>query len=131
MTHRFRVLPYSPYSNSARLLAEALGGKRIKLHNSRYVYREGDVVINWGNRSGLIRLCTINKDVNNLTTAANKLDFLRTITINLGCLNSGLTPRRFPTMLSRLFAALSSMDIAETALCLVTAGTIWFLANSM
>lgn len=45
---RFRVLPYSPYSNSARLLADALGGKRIKLQSSRYQYREGDVVINWG-----------------------------------------------------------------------------------
>jgi hypothetical protein len=45
---RVRVLPYSPYSNSARLLAEALGGKRIKLEGSRYQYRENDVVINWG-----------------------------------------------------------------------------------
>jgi hypothetical protein len=75
-TTRFRVLPYSPYSNSARLLAEALGGKRIKLESSRYQYREGDVVINWGN-SSLAEIGTLNNDTNNLTICSNKLLFFQ------------------------------------------------------
>jgi hypothetical protein len=48
-TNRFRVLPYAVHSKSAKLLAEALGGKRIRLEGSRYTPRFGDVVINWGN----------------------------------------------------------------------------------
>lgn len=46
---RFRIIPYKAASNSARLLAEGLGGKRIRLEGSRYQPRLGDTVINWGN----------------------------------------------------------------------------------
>ena len=73
---RYRVLPYKAASNSARLLAEALGGKRIRLENSRYVPRSGDVVVNWGN-SRLASLCTLNGDTEAIETAANKLYFFQ------------------------------------------------------
>jgi hypothetical protein len=57
-------------------LAEALGGKRIRLENSRYVPRSGDVVVNWGN-SRLASLCTLNGDTGAIETAANKLYFFQ------------------------------------------------------
>jgi hypothetical protein len=74
-TKRFRVLPYSPYSNSARLLAEGLSGKRIKLQGSRYKYSEGDVVINWGNSKPPPYTCTLNNDSTCMTIVQNKLYF--------------------------------------------------------
>lgn len=46
---RVRILPYNSYSRSARDLARGLGGLRIRLDGSRYRYRPGDLVINWGN----------------------------------------------------------------------------------
>lgn len=48
MTRRIRVYPYKPGSASARALSQELGALRIKHRNSRYRYRTGDVVINWG-----------------------------------------------------------------------------------
>lgn len=46
---RYRVLPYRQGSRSAKALAEALGGKVLKLENSKFKPKESDVVINWGN----------------------------------------------------------------------------------
>lgn len=43
-----RVYPYKQGSASAKTLAEALGGKVLKLEGSKYRPRAGDVVINWG-----------------------------------------------------------------------------------
>ena len=43
------IYPYSSGSESAKLLAERLGAKRIRLQNSEYVHKEGNLVINWGN----------------------------------------------------------------------------------
>jgi len=42
------ILPYNQASESAKKLAEALGAKRIKREGSRYKYRQGDTIINWG-----------------------------------------------------------------------------------
>lgn len=42
------IYPYSSLSESARLLSERLGIKRLKHHNSRYTPRRGDLIINWG-----------------------------------------------------------------------------------
>ncbi len=50
MTRVF-VYPYKRGSKSARDLARALGAKRIRLERSRYRYREGDRIINWGSSS--------------------------------------------------------------------------------
>lgn len=46
---RLYVYPYNSASESAKLLAEAIGAKRIRLQNSTYQYKEGDLIINWGN----------------------------------------------------------------------------------
>ncbi len=45
---KFRVLPYKQGSASAKALASALGGKVLKLENSKFIPRAGDVIINWG-----------------------------------------------------------------------------------
>lgn len=76
----FKILPYRPGSASAKALSRALGGQLIKLSNSRYRYREGDVVINWGNShppSNLGGVPMLNP-VDAVALAANKLDaFIR------------------------------------------------------
>lgn len=46
---RIRILPYRQGSRGAKALAEALGGKVLKLENSSFTPREGDLIINWGN----------------------------------------------------------------------------------
>ena len=45
---RFRVYPYKQGSRSARALADALGGRVLKLEGSRFLPRRDDVIINWG-----------------------------------------------------------------------------------
>jgi hypothetical protein len=68
---RYRVLPYRQGSRSAKALAEALGGKVLKLENSKYKYDDGDVVINWGNTS-----CNFSYMLNyRIDQASNKLKF--------------------------------------------------------
>lgn len=54
MNKRYRVLPYKQASRSAKALAEALGGKRLRLEGSTFVPRASDVVINWGNSDGYV-----------------------------------------------------------------------------
>ncbi len=72
MTKRYRVLPYSPASKSAKALAVALGGKRLKLMNSSFVAKHTDVIINWGNPS-----CPWPLALNASTLpASNKLKFM-------------------------------------------------------
>ena len=45
----FKIYPYKVASKSVRALRDSLSGVVIKLENSRYRYRPGHVVINWGN----------------------------------------------------------------------------------
>lgn len=45
---RYRVLPYRQGSRSAKVLAEALGGRVLKLVGSTFKVKLGDVIINWG-----------------------------------------------------------------------------------
>lgn len=42
------IYSYNPHSASAKALADALGIKRIKHHNSKYKPKADDVIINWG-----------------------------------------------------------------------------------
>lgn len=48
---RYRILPYSQGSRSAKSLATALGGRVLKLEGSTFKPKMDDVVINWGNIS--------------------------------------------------------------------------------
>lgn len=43
-----KVFPYRAGSRSARALADALEGRVLRREGSRYVRREGDLIINWG-----------------------------------------------------------------------------------
>ena len=45
------IYPYKAGSKSAKALAEALGCRRIRLTNSRYVPRRHHAIINWGSSS--------------------------------------------------------------------------------
>jgi hypothetical protein len=49
MSKRYRILPYRQGSKGARALADALGGKVLKLEGSKFKAKTDDVVINWGN----------------------------------------------------------------------------------
>lgn len=43
-----KVFPYKAGSRGAKALAVALGARVLKRKNSKYRFREGDLVINWG-----------------------------------------------------------------------------------
>jgi len=45
---QIRLYPYKQGSASAKKLAEAVGGKVLKLEGSKYAPRAGDLVVNWG-----------------------------------------------------------------------------------
>lgn len=48
--HEFRIYPYKSGSASARILAEALGGRRIRLEGTSFrPNSDRHIVINWGN----------------------------------------------------------------------------------
>lgn len=50
---RYRILPYKQGSKSAKALADALGGKVLKLQGSSFVGKFNDLIINWGNTANL------------------------------------------------------------------------------
>lgn len=80
---RYRVLPYRQGSRSAAALAEALGGRVLRLQGSTFRSRPDDVIVNWG--------CTapehptyyypvgarFNCDQPRLRQVTNKLEFFR------------------------------------------------------
>lgn len=81
------IYPYNQHSESAKLLAERLGAKRIKLENSEYVHKPENLVINWGN-SNCPYPCLNPGPV--LKRTVNKLEFFRLMN-ETG--NSDLIPR--------------------------------------
>lgn len=75
---RYRVLPYRQGSRAASSLAEALGGRVLKLEGSRFIPRRDDVIINYGNTDPRkFQSCTLNAV--DLRHATNKLNFFRTM----------------------------------------------------
>lgn len=76
MTTRFRILPYNQGSASARALADALGGRVLRLAGSTFVPRRDDVIINWGNTDQFTRATLNNVD---LRSATNKRNFFNTM----------------------------------------------------
>lgn len=65
-----KVYPYKQGSRSARALADALGGRVLRTERSSYVYRQRDMVINWGS-SNCPHPCL--NSVGPIRNAANKL----------------------------------------------------------
>jgi glutathione synthase/RimK-type ligase-like ATP-grasp enzyme len=70
-----RIIPYRQGSRSAAALAQALGGRVLKLEGSRYRYRDGDKVINWGNNNHGFTFPRIYN--NAVERATNKLTFFQ------------------------------------------------------
>lgn len=70
------IYPYSSGSESAKLLAERLGAKRIKLQNSEYVHKEENLVINWGNSNCPYESNTLNQGAA-IKQTVDKLRFFR------------------------------------------------------
>lgn len=74
---RYRVLPYKQGSRSARALADALGGKVLKLEGSKFNPRHDDVIINWGRTDTGIDYQTLLNFGPIVQRASNKLLFFQ------------------------------------------------------
>lgn len=75
------IYSYNPHSASAKALAEGLGVKRIKHHNSKYKPKPDDVIINWGSSNlpdNLDDAFAIN-DSTTIGKVTNKLSFFEMI----------------------------------------------------
>lgn len=74
---RYRVLPYRQGSGSAKALAEALGGRVLKLTGGVFKPRPEDLVINWGFVGSFPRLIEtrVLNSPSRIKTASNKLSF--------------------------------------------------------
>lgn len=83
----FKILPYRQGSKGARELAEGVGGRVLRLRDSRYRYRARDVIINWGhaNEHPLLDYALNGRGIRD---ASNKLLFFRRISR----LEPGLVP---------------------------------------
>ena len=75
---KIRIYPYKQGSASARTLADHVGGKVLKLNNSRFSPSRGDLVINWGasNVPHFGEATVLNRDV---SVAQCKLATLRAL----------------------------------------------------
>jgi len=76
---RIRVLPYRAGSRSAAALADALGGRVLRLEGSSFRPRMNDLIINWGNTDEQ-RTATIGIGLNppaSIRAASNKLFFFQ------------------------------------------------------
>lgn len=82
MANRFFLLPYRKGSSSVRSLIMELEEefKLIKLENSKYRYRAGDVVLNWGNSTTNVDFPTTATILNHpykIREVSNKLRFFQ------------------------------------------------------
>lgn len=73
---RLRVLPYRQGSAGANALAEALGGRVLRLQGSTFRKGRRDYIINWGNTNPT-QDCDFNGDARVLRSCSNKLEFFR------------------------------------------------------
>lgn len=81
-----KIYPYKQGSRSARALADALGGRVLRLQGSTYRPRAQDTVINWGSSSVPTPLSVGTRLLNqqaNVLTAANKLAAFRTMEVHV------------------------------------------------
>lgn len=78
---RYRILPYRQGSRSAKAIADALGGRVLRLVDSKFVARPSDLIINWGNTQQRVSVFP-NNVVNpffRIIQASNKLKFFHTM----------------------------------------------------
>lgn len=76
---RIRILPYRQGSRSAAALAEAIGGRVLKLEGSRFTPRNGDLIVNWGNTTRLQNNWIVLNSPENIRRASNKLEFFQAV----------------------------------------------------
>lgn len=85
---RYRVLPYKKGSKGAKAIAEALGGRVLKLEGSTFSPSSDTVLINWGNTKGFpfaiprvlgVTVCKVYNDPESIVDASNKLRFFNLI----------------------------------------------------
>lgn len=84
---RYRVLPYRQGSRSAKALADALGGKVLKLEGSKFKPKNGDRIINWGSTEPYVDSdgddwaatisCWVYNDPVEMPNVTNKLKFFQ------------------------------------------------------
>lgn len=73
---RIRILPYKSGSRSARALADALGGRVLRLEGSTFRPRRGDLILNWGYTGHYLGgNATILNPPMRITSVSNKLNF--------------------------------------------------------
>jgi carbamoylphosphate synthase large subunit len=72
-----KVYPYVGGSRSAKALAEAVGGRVLKKVGSKYVRKEGDLIINWGARDCPFNGRGVANQPDAIDPAANKLSAFR------------------------------------------------------
>lgn len=70
---RKRILPYKKGSKSARLLAEYLGCKRLKVTNSLFIGKTSDTIINWGSQKEVAGNARVLNKPSNVYKASNKM----------------------------------------------------------
>ena len=80
----YKIIPYRQGSRGARELANALGGRVLRLEASTYVPRPQDTIINWGNADPPF-LPALNEE--GIREASNKLNFFNLLR------DEDLTPR--------------------------------------
>lgn len=68
-----KVFPYRVGSRSAKALAEACDGRVLKRVGSKYRFREGDLVINWGASDCLFKGRGVANQPDTIEPASNKL----------------------------------------------------------
>lgn len=70
---RIKLHPYKAGSQSAKLLAQNLGIRRLKRENSAFVPRPTDLIINWGDQSYNVVGGNVFNTPEAVATASNKL----------------------------------------------------------
>lgn len=78
---RTRIVPYKKGSQSAKALAEALGGLRLRTEGSKFRPRADDLLINWGSGQQHPRLvgAKVLNPPEKVRIVSNKLTFFKTL----------------------------------------------------
>jgi glutathione synthase/RimK-type ligase-like ATP-grasp enzyme len=68
-----KVFPYKAGSRGAKELAEAVGGRVLRRQGSKYRFREGDLIINWGASDCPFKGRSVANQPDAIDPASNKL----------------------------------------------------------
>ena len=73
----FYIYPYTQHSAGSIMLSEELDGKRVKLQNSSYTHKPGNILINWGN--GNCPYPTALNPASAINSVIDKVKFFKTL----------------------------------------------------